>query len=88
MKLHLGEAEALCLCLENNARLCLLDDKDARAEASLNNIPISGTLGMLIRAKQLGLIKSVKNFMDELKHRHHFWISEIMYRKVLHLSDE
>ena len=28
--LHLGEAEALCLCVENNAQLCLLDDRDAR----------------------------------------------------------
>ena len=28
--LHMGEAEALCLCIENNAKLCLLDDRDAR----------------------------------------------------------
>ena len=42
--LHMGEAEALCLCIENNAQLCLLDDKDARIIARLNNIPVSGTL--------------------------------------------
>ncbi len=30
LQLHPGEAEALCLCMENKAAICLLDDKDAR----------------------------------------------------------
>jgi hypothetical protein len=86
--LHMGEAEALCLCIENNAKLCLLDDKDARIIARLNKIPISGTLGVLMRAKKMGIIESVKEPMDRLRTDHHYWINDAMYNKVLSLSDE
>jgi len=86
--LHMGEAEALCLCIENNAKLCLLDDKDARIIARLNNIPISGTLGVLMKAKKMGIIESVKDLMDRLRTDHHYWINDAMYNKVLSLSNE
>ena len=87
-QLHRGEAEALCICLENKAKLCLLDDKDARRFAKQNQIPISGTLGVLAEAKRRGLIESVKPLMNELKSFHHFWISNAMYTEVLNLSGE
>jgi len=74
--------------MENKAKLCLLDDKDARLEAGLSKIPVTGTMGILIQAKKKGLIKSVRYFMDELKNQHHFWISNAMYKKVLELSGE
>ena len=86
--LHMGEAEALCLCIENNAQLCLLDDKDARIVARLNNIPVSGTLGVLIKAKKMGIIESVKELMDRLRTDHHYWVNDAMYNKVLSLSNE
>jgi predicted nucleic acid-binding protein len=86
--LHIGEAEALCLCIENNAKLCLIDDKDARIIAGLNNIPISGTLGVLMKAKKMGIIESVKDLMDRLRTEHHYWINDAMYNKILSLSNE
>ena len=86
--LHRGEAEALCLCIENNAKLCLLDDKDARIVARLNKIPISGTLGVLMKAKKMGIIESVKDFMDQLRTEHHYWIDNAMYNKVLSSLNE
>lgn len=86
-KLHIGEAEALCLCMEHHAKLCLLDDKDARNTARQNDIPFIGTLGILLQAKKTGQIESVRLPMDELRARHHFWISNEMYSKVLHLAE-
>jgi predicted nucleic acid-binding protein len=88
LHLHMGEAEALCLCIENNAQLCLIDDRDARIIARLNNIPVSGTLGVLMKAKKLGMVESVKGLMDRLKNDHHYWIDDAMYKKVLSLSNE
>jgi predicted nucleic acid-binding protein len=88
LHLHMGEAEALCLCIENNAKLCLLDDKDARIIARLNKIPISGTLGVLLKAKKMGIIDSIKKFMDRLRTDHHYWIDDAMYNKVLNLTGE
>ena len=86
--LHMGETEALCLCIENNAKLCLIDDRDARIVARLNNIPVSGTLGVLMKAKKMGIIESVKKLMDLLRNDHHFWIDDAMYNKVSRLSNE
>ena len=86
--LHMGEAEALCLCIENNAQLCLIDDRDARIIARLNNIPVSGTLGVLMKAKKMGIIESVIKLMDLLRNDHHFWIDDAMYSKVSRLSNE
>jgi predicted nucleic acid-binding protein len=86
--LHQGEAEAICLSLEKKAKLCLIDDKDARTIAQLNNLPITGTLGILLKAKKNGLISSVKKLIDRLRSEHHFWIKEDMYQKVLHIANE
>lgn len=86
--LHQGEIEALCLYLEQQASLCLVDDNDARAIAVLNNITVSGTLGVFIKAKERGLIEAVKPLMDTLRMHHYFWISEPVYQQVLRLSSE
>ena len=86
--LHQGEAEAICLSLEKKAKLCLIDDKDARTIAQLNNLPVTGTLGILLKAKKIGLISSVKELIDRLRAEHHFWIREDMYQRVLHIAKE
>lgn len=86
--LHQGEAEAICFSLEKKAKLCLIDDKDARTIAQLHNLPVTGTLGILLKAKKTGLISSVKQLIDKLRAEHHFWIREDMYQKVLHIAKE
>jgi len=86
--LHKGEAEAICLSLEKKAKLCLIDDKDDRTIAQLNNLPVTGTLGILLKAKKTGLISSVKELIDRLRAEHHFWIREDMYQKVLYIAKE
>ncbi len=86
--LHLGEAEAICLALENKATLCLMDDKDGRTTAQLNNIPVTGTMGLLLKAKQNGFISSVKILLDTLRDEHNFWIKDDMYQKVISIAKE
>lgn len=87
-ELHPGEKEALCLYVEKNAQLCLLDDKDARILARSNGVSTAGTLGILIKAKEAGIIESVKEKMDILRNDHQFWISEFVYQNALKLADE
>ncbi len=86
--LHLGEAEAICLALEMKADLCLMDEKDGRTTAQLNSVPVTGTLGLLLKAKERSLILSVKELLDELRDEYHFWIKEDMYQKVLNMAKE
>jgi len=66
----------------------LVDDRDARIISRLNNIPISGTLGVLMKAKKMGIIESVKEIMNRLRTDHQYWIDDAMSNKVLNLSGD
>ena len=55
-----GESEAIGLAMEVGAGLTLLDDKAARRLALVLGLPILGTLGLLLRAKEMGLIKEIR----------------------------
>jgi len=55
-----GESEAIALALEVKADLILLDDKAARRLALTLGLPLLGTLGLLLKAKDLGLIKEIR----------------------------
>jgi hypothetical protein len=65
-KLGLGECEAIILTEELSAHRLLIDDHDARREALSRNLPIIGTVGIILLAKQLGLIPTVKDILDDL----------------------
>jgi len=55
--LHRGEAEALQLALQASAAGVLMDDMDGRAEARKLGLVIIGTVGLLERAAEKGLIE-------------------------------
>ena len=60
-----GEASALALGLETPGSTLILDDLKARKLAARLNLRFTGTLGVLLRAKQRGLIPSVR---DQISH--------------------
>ena len=62
-----GELEAMALYKKLQADFLLIDDKRARKVARLNNIEIIGSQGVLLFAKQKGLTKKVKPFLDKLR---------------------
>lgn len=61
-----GEAEAIALALEKGWQL-IVDDRKARSWAKRLGIRIIGTAGVLIRAKQAGLIPSVKPLLEAMQ---------------------
>ncbi len=65
-KLDRGESEAIVLMQEINGSLILLDDQDARRFAQQINFPVMGTVGVLLLAKQRGLITLVRPQLDAL----------------------
>jgi predicted nucleic acid-binding protein len=65
-RLGRGEAEALSLALHTEASLILLDDLDARKQALSLGLTVSGTAGVLIRAKSMGVIPEVMPILDSL----------------------
>ena len=64
--IHRGEATVFALAKQLSARLVILDDKDARGYAKRIGLPVTGTVGILLLAKERGLIEAIKPFLVEL----------------------
>ncbi len=82
-----GEASAIALCLEKDNCLLIIDDSKGRKEAQQLRIPITGTIGVLILAKQIGHITSVKNEINKLDNTN-FRISESIRKYALEICGE
>ena len=82
-----GEAGILALALENKDSLTILDDLKARNLAKQLNIKFTGTLGVIVKAKQKGIILSVKPILNKLKDTN-FRINSVIEKKILELSGE
>jgi predicted nucleic acid-binding protein len=59
-QLHEGEVEVMILAKEINADVVIIDDANAKKHAKYLELPVTGTLGVLVKAKQ-------KGYVDELK---------------------
>ena len=82
-----GESEALALALEARADLVLLDDKAARRLAAALRLPLMGTLGILLKAKEAGLIGGIRPKLEELRALP-FHIAPKLYDAVLRAARE
>jgi len=80
--LDMGESEAIVLAQELNARYVLLDDGLARRKARLIGLRMTGTLGILLMAREAGLISAVRPILDELRQTD-FRMSDRIYQEVL-----
>ncbi len=60
-----GESQVIAHCIEGS-RWAVLDDCAARRCAAAHNVPVIGTLGIVLRSKQKGLIVSVRPLVSEL----------------------
>lgn len=65
--LDAGEAAAISLAQTLKARLILLDERKARRIATRMGLPIAGTLAVLLRAKQHGLIATVHPYIIQMQ---------------------
>ncbi len=62
-----GEKEVLALGLELSDALLLLDDRDARRHARALELEFSGTLGVLLLAKERGFLDAIRPVLDRLQ---------------------
>lgn len=88
MVLDEGEAEAIALAVERHAELLLIDEEDGRAAAVERGLKIMGVLGVLVRAKGLGLLPSVRPEIDRLLSETNFYCKPSLLNQVLALAGE
>jgi predicted nucleic acid-binding protein len=86
MRLDAGEAQALALA---NALNCpvLIDERRGRTVAKQMNISIVGTVGLLVKAKQEGLIVELKKYLSEMT-EHGYRLSPALIRQALEVVGE
>lgn len=85
--LDLGEKETLTLALDSSEPLVLLDDALARRHAQLLEIPCTGTLGVLLKAKQRELLPRVSPIIERLVDLG-FRLAPVTRRATLELAGE
>lgn len=87
-KLHSGEVEVMILAQETPiADLVIIDDNAAKKTAKYLGLTITGTLGILLKAKQEGLLNNVSSCIDELL-KIGFYISDEIIAMVKEISKE
>lgn len=87
LDLDSGEAEAIVLATELNADLIVLDEKLGRFHAKNADLKITGTIGILFKAKTDGLIHELKPLLEELTEKD-VWISEKLKKEILEKAGE
>lgn len=78
-----GEAETIAYAIQIKAALVLLDEEEAREIADFYGLKKTGVIGILIRAKLMGKLPSLKEALDKLREKAGFWIKESLYQDVL-----
>lgn len=83
-----GECGVIALGLHTTGdALLLLDDRLARRIADLNGLTLTGTAGILLKAKERGIIGSVRSYLEKLIHNG-FYLHENHLHMIHKLSGE
>ena len=83
-----GEAEAIALATEIAADVLLIDEKEGRASARQAGLSVRGVLGILIRAKALGEVASVKAEIHSLRSVAGFFVSPSLEAEIIRRAGE
>lgn len=78
-----GEAEAISLALELQAKWILLDERDGRKAAKSLGLQVTGVLGVLLRAKESGALPSLQPVIEELTQKAGFRIGPELMARIL-----
>ena len=67
MQIDKGESSAIALALEMPDSTVIIDDYKARKIAERLGIAFTGTIGVIIKAKLIGIIPSIKPLLQKIK---------------------
>ena len=87
LDLDKGEAEAIVLANEIDADLIILDETLGRFHAKHIGLKVTGTIGILLKAKETGIIDFIKPLLNELAQKG-IWLSEKLIKQALTKASE
>jgi predicted nucleic acid-binding protein len=82
-----GEAETLILAKEQAADLVIIDEKPGRQYVKRFDLALTGTIGILLNAKDQGFIHEVAPLLRQLQ-QNQSWISEGLVETALKIAGE
>ncbi len=85
--LDLGEAAVFALAKEHNPQFVIIDELKARQHAARIRLPFKGTVGVLLEAKEEGLIEVIKPFLIRLR-ANGIYLSESLINNALQDAGE
>ena len=87
MQVDKGEASTIALALETSENIIILDDWKARKLAERLGLSVTGTLGVIIKAKNNGIAPSIKPYLEKIRETN-FRISEELEQIALKEANE
>lgn len=87
-ELHAGESEAIALAIEIHPDFVLMDDREGREVAMRFGLVPVGAIGVLTRAKRVGLVPKVAPLLDRLVEEIEFRLSDEVRRRALEQAGE
>lgn len=82
-----GEAEVISWALQNPGFIAVLDDRAARNLARRHGEPVLGSLRVIVRAKELGLIPAARPALEKLRGAGAY-VSEPLIERAIALAGE
>lgn len=88
LQIDKGEASAIALAIEMPESVLILDDYKARKIAENLGIEITGTIGVIVKAKIKGIIPSVIPILQKIKTTNFRLSEEIIQRAKIEAGEE
>jgi len=82
-----GEASAIALSLETENTILIIDDLKGRKVAEKLRLKYSGTFGLILKAKQNGIVTTIRPVLNKIKETD-FRFSESLFRTILNEAGE
>jgi predicted nucleic acid-binding protein len=82
LELGKGEASSIAFAVENENTLLIIDERKGRKRAEEFGLSIIGSLGVLLKAKEKGVIPNLLEILKEID-KTDFRISESIKEKLL-----
>jgi predicted nucleic acid-binding protein len=87
-ELDRGERDTLLLAAAQSGALVVMDEKLGRAFAEYLGIQVTGTLGVLAKARTMGLIPSFSRAASQMRDQGIYFHNDLVKRVALRLGEE